>query len=202
MASGVDDREPKRSPAQSPSWPSATGSGSSRPQAAPRRHHGPPAPLLAADRPPRARRPRRRQHLAVRHPAQRHSPGPLAQLPFHPNLFLLVTILVIFSGFFHELGHATATRYGGGSPGVMGVGIYLAWPAFYTDLTDSYRLDRAGPAAVRPRRRLLQRRPHRGRRRRLLRHRLRARWPSSSSCPRPWPCTSSCPSSAWTATTS
>ena len=66
------------------------------------------------------------------------------QLPFHPNLFLLVTILVIFSGFFHELGHATATRYGGGSPGVMGIGIYLAWPAFYTDLTDSYRLSRAG----------------------------------------------------------
>ena len=66
------------------------------------------------------------------------------QLPFHPNLFLLVTVLVIFSGFFHELGHATATRYGGGSPGVMGVGIYLAWPAFYTDLTDSYRLNRAG----------------------------------------------------------
>ncbi len=66
------------------------------------------------------------------------------QLPFHPNLFLLVTFLVIFSGFFHELGHATATRYGGGSPGVMGVGIYLAWPAFYTDLTDSYRLNRAG----------------------------------------------------------
>jgi putative peptide zinc metalloprotease protein len=66
------------------------------------------------------------------------------QLPFHPNLFLLVTALVICSGFFHELGHATATRYGGGSPGVMGVGIYLAWPAFYTDLTDSYRLNRGG----------------------------------------------------------
>jgi LysM repeat protein len=66
------------------------------------------------------------------------------QLPFHPDLFLLVTVLVIFSGFFHELGHATATRYGGGSPGVMGVGIYLAWPAFYTDLTDSYRLNRSG----------------------------------------------------------
>ena len=66
------------------------------------------------------------------------------QLPFHPGLFLVVTLLVIFSGFFHELGHATATKYGGGSPGVMGVGIYLAWPAFYTDLTDSYRLNRAG----------------------------------------------------------
>ena len=26
----------------------------------------------------------------------------------------------------------------------MGVGLYLVWPAFYTDVTDSYRLDRAG----------------------------------------------------------
>jgi putative peptide zinc metalloprotease protein len=66
------------------------------------------------------------------------------QLPFHPALFLLVTGLVLFSGFFHELGHAAATRYGGASPGVMGVGIYLAFPAFYTDLTDSYRLNRRG----------------------------------------------------------
>ncbi len=66
------------------------------------------------------------------------------QLPFHPALFLLVTGLVLFSGFFHELGHAAGTRYGGASPGVMGVGIYLAFPAFYTDLTDSYRLNRRG----------------------------------------------------------
>ncbi len=66
------------------------------------------------------------------------------QLPFHPALFLLVTSLVLFSGFFHELGHAAGTRYGGASPGVMGVGIYLAFPAFYTDLTDAYRLSRRG----------------------------------------------------------
>ncbi len=26
----------------------------------------------------------------------------------------------------------------------MGVGMYLAWPAFYTDITDAYRLNRAG----------------------------------------------------------
>src|ERR1700722_18281217 len=66
------------------------------------------------------------------------------QLPFEPALFLMVTGLVLFSGFFHELGHAAGTRYGGASPGVMGVGIYLAFPAFYTDLTDSYRLNRRG----------------------------------------------------------
>ena len=42
----------------------------------------------------------------------------------------------------HELGHATATRYGGATPGVMGVGVYLVWPVFYTDVSDAYRLDR------------------------------------------------------------
>ena len=29
-------------------------------------------------------------------------------------------------------------------PGVMGAGLYLVWPAFYTDVTDSYRLGRGG----------------------------------------------------------
>ena len=41
-------------------------------------------------------------------------------------------------------GHAAAARYGGATPGVMGVGVYLVWPAFYTDVTDSYRLGRGG----------------------------------------------------------
>jgi putative peptide zinc metalloprotease protein len=45
---------------------------------------------------------------------------------------------------FHELGHATASYYGGADPGVIGVGVYLVWPAFYCDLTDSYRLTRLG----------------------------------------------------------
>jgi putative peptide zinc metalloprotease protein len=44
---------------------------------------------------------------------------------------------------FHEMGHAAACRYGGGTPGKMGCGLYLAWPAFYTDVTDAYRLGRA-----------------------------------------------------------
>ena len=26
----------------------------------------------------------------------------------------------------------------------MGAGLYLVWPAFYTDVTDSYRLGRGG----------------------------------------------------------
>ena len=39
----------------------------------------------------------------------------------------------------------------------MGAGIYIVWPAFYTDVTDAYRLPRARAAAHRPRRPLLQR---------------------------------------------
>jgi putative peptide zinc metalloprotease protein len=62
----------------------------------------------------------------------------------HPALLLLVIGLTIATGAFHELGHATATRYGGAKPGVMGVGIYLMMPAFYTDVSDSYRLSRRG----------------------------------------------------------
>ena len=45
---------------------------------------------------------------------------------------------------FHEVGHASACRHGGARPGVMGVGLYLVWPAFYCDVTESYRLNRAG----------------------------------------------------------
>jgi len=33
---------------------------------------------------------------------------------------------------------------GGARPGVIGMGIYLIWPAFFTNVTDSYRLSRAG----------------------------------------------------------
>ncbi len=46
------------------------------------------------------------------------------------------------AGAFHELGHATATRYAGAEPGAIGAGIYLLWPVFYNDLDDSYRLGR------------------------------------------------------------
>ncbi len=61
-----------------------------------------------------------------------------------PHLLLLVFVVSVLSGGFHEFGHAAATRYSGGEPGAMGAGLYLVWPAFYTDVTDSYRLDRAG----------------------------------------------------------
>jgi putative peptide zinc metalloprotease protein len=60
---------------------------------------------------------------------------------FHrPGLLVLVFGLGVVSAGFHELGHAAAARYAGATPGGMGMGLYLVWPAFYTDVTDAYRL--------------------------------------------------------------
>jgi putative peptide zinc metalloprotease protein len=70
------------------------------------------------------------------------------QALYEPNLLLLLFGLTMLSTGFHEFGHAAACRYGGATPGVMGVGLYLIWPAFYTDVTDSYCLSRAGRLRV------------------------------------------------------
>ena len=57
---------------------------------------------------------------------------------------LVVLGLSVVSAMFHECGHAAGCRYGGARPGVIGVGVYLVWPSFFTNVTDSYRLSRAG----------------------------------------------------------
>jgi putative peptide zinc metalloprotease protein len=62
----------------------------------------------------------------------------------NPGLLMLVVVVTVLSAGFHEFGHAAAARRGGATPGAMGAGIYLVWPAFYTDVTDSYRLGRRG----------------------------------------------------------
>jgi putative peptide zinc metalloprotease protein len=59
-----------------------------------------------------------------------------------PGPLLAVFALTVVSAGFHEFGHAAALRRGGGTPGAMGAGLYLIYPAFYTDVTDSYRLGR------------------------------------------------------------
>ena len=61
-----------------------------------------------------------------------------------PGLLILILAVTVFSAGFHEFGHAAAASRGGSTPGVMGMGVYLVWPAFYTDVTDSYRLGRGG----------------------------------------------------------
>jgi putative peptide zinc metalloprotease protein len=64
------------------------------------------------------------------------------QTLYRPQYVLALLGLVVLSAAFHEIGHAAGCRYGGARPGRMGCGLYLAWPAFYTDVTDAYRLGR------------------------------------------------------------
>jgi putative peptide zinc metalloprotease protein len=59
-----------------------------------------------------------------------------------PWYLLVITGLIVLTGIIHEFGHAAALRYGGGRARGMGAGLYLVIPVFYTDVTDSYRLDR------------------------------------------------------------
>ena len=55
-------------------------------------------------------------------------------------MLLAVFAVTVVSAGFHEFGHAAGLRRGGGVPRAMGIGLYMVWPAFYTDVTDSYRL--------------------------------------------------------------
>ena len=67
---------------------------------------------------------------------------------YQPGVLLALIALTMVSAGFHEFGHAAACRYGGATPGAMGAGLYLVWPAFYTDVSDSYRLSRWGRLRV------------------------------------------------------
>ena len=68
----------------------------------------------------------------------------LQQVLVTPVLLLGLFALLTTGALIHELGHATACRYGGAKPGVIGFGIYIVFPAFFTNVTDSYRLGRVG----------------------------------------------------------
>ena len=70
--------------------------------------------------------------------------GGARQVLRDPTDLLIVLALSMVSAMFHECGHAAGCRYGGARPGKIGVGIYMVWPAFFTNVTDSYRLSRAG----------------------------------------------------------
>jgi putative peptide zinc metalloprotease protein len=68
--------------------------------------------------------------------------APTHEALYEPGRLLLVFGLMMLSAGFHEFGHAAAATYGGVKPGAMGMGIYLVWPVFYTDVTNAYRLPR------------------------------------------------------------
>lgn len=65
-----------------------------------------------------------------------------------PLLVLVMMIALGACAIVHELGHATATAYGGARPGRIGVGIYIVFFAYFTDVSDSYRLNRPGRVRV------------------------------------------------------
>jgi putative peptide zinc metalloprotease protein len=62
----------------------------------------------------------------------------------NPVDLLVVVGLSVAGALFHECGHASGCRCGGARTGVIGFGIYLVYPSFFTNVTDSYRLSRAG----------------------------------------------------------
>jgi putative peptide zinc metalloprotease protein len=68
----------------------------------------------------------------------------VSQVLRDPVDLLIILALTLASAGFHECGHAAACRFGGARPGRIGVGIYLIWPSFFTNVTDSYRLGRGG----------------------------------------------------------
>ncbi|MFD9130587.1 hypothetical protein, partial [Kitasatospora sp. NPDC059571] len=70
--------------------------------------------------------------------------GPVLQVLNQPVLLLAVFGLTVASLLFHEFGHASACTYGGARPGPIGCGLYILWPSLYTDVTDVYRIGRAG----------------------------------------------------------
>ena len=61
---------------------------------------------------------------------------------YAPGLMAIVLLVVVVSAAFHELGHAAALHYAGGRIKGMGAGLYIVYPAFFTDVSDNYRLTR------------------------------------------------------------
>lgn len=53
-------------------------------------------------------------------------------LVYQPAWTLVVLGLILASAAFHQCGHVSACRYGGATPGKMGFGLYLVWPALYS----------------------------------------------------------------------
>src|SRR4051794_4359076 len=70
--------------------------------------------------------------------------GAVGSVLVDPPMLLSVMGILLGATFIHELGHAAACRRGGALPGAIGVAVYIVYPAFFTDVTQSYRLGRAG----------------------------------------------------------
>ncbi|MBO0882520.1 MAG: hypothetical protein J2P17_19745, partial [Mycobacterium sp.] len=58
----------------------------------------------------------------------------ITQLLSAPALVLALYAAMTLASLIHETGHAAASRYGGAVPGRIGVGVYIIYVAFYTDV--------------------------------------------------------------------
>jgi putative peptide zinc metalloprotease protein len=68
--------------------------------------------------------------------------GALLDMLYTPSSLLVVLGVVLLGAVVHEFGHASALRYGGGRARAIGAGVYMIFPAFFTDVTEGYRLGR------------------------------------------------------------
>lgn len=66
--------------------------------------------------------------------------GSINDLPLHD--VVLALFLFFLTSLFHEFGHASACEYFGASHGPIGIGLYLRFPVFYSDVSDGWRLPR------------------------------------------------------------
>ncbi|MDR1227235.1 MAG: M50 family metallopeptidase [Prevotellaceae bacterium] len=60
------------------------------------------------------------------------------------NVYVILGVLalLLLSSFIHELGHASACRHFGVKHGGVGFGLYLTFPVFYTDVSETWKLKR------------------------------------------------------------
>ncbi|MDR2287492.1 MAG: hypothetical protein LBE04_08490 [Prevotellaceae bacterium] len=60
------------------------------------------------------------------------------------NLYIILgaLALLLLSSFVHEVGHASACRYFKVNHGGVGFGLYLTFPVFYTDVSETWKLKR------------------------------------------------------------
>lgn len=65
-----------------------------------------------------------------------------------PGEIAIAYLLYVFSMIIHEFGHSTACLYFGAKPSAIGFTLYLIYPAFYSDVSDAWRLRRWQRAVV------------------------------------------------------
>jgi putative peptide zinc metalloprotease protein len=60
------------------------------------------------------------------------------------NIYVILGafLLLLLSSFIHEIGHASACRYFRVKHGGVGFGLYLTFPVFYTDVSETWKLKR------------------------------------------------------------